>query len=105
MRRYSNSFDHLRVRNATMASRPVRNSERLRQWLSTEYTSETFSGFREFQPSSPARTLRMAVSCVNGGTKFACTLGVICCLLKAWGLRRGSWLLRRAQPDTDGPYC
>src|SRR5687768_11324655 len=68
MRRYSRSFSHLRVRNSKIALRPEKISLRFRQRLSKVYARLTFSGLREFQPSSAARTLRTAVSCVNGGT-------------------------------------
>src|SRR6266446_4146036 len=51
-----------------MASRPVMNSARLRQMLSTVYASETRSGSRLFQASSASRTFWMAESRSNGGT-------------------------------------
>src|SRR5258705_487183 len=39
IRRYSCSFAHLRVRNATIAALPSKNSPRLRQRLSSVYSS------------------------------------------------------------------
>src|SRR5262245_44214659 len=50
-----------------MAGRPLKNSERLRQALSTVYASDTRSGSREFHASSAARAFCAAVSRVNGG--------------------------------------
>src|ERR1700723_2570699 len=68
IRRYSCSLLHLRVRNATIAARPSKNSERLRQRLSSVYASDTRSGSREFQASSAMRAFWAAVSLVNGGS-------------------------------------
>src|SRR5882672_12148206 len=51
-----------------MASRPCRNSARLRQRLSTVYASATRAGSRVFQASSAMRAFCAAVSMVNGGS-------------------------------------
>src|SRR3954468_8207132 len=51
-----------------MASRPVTNSARLRQTLSTVYESDTRSGSRLFQASSAIRIFWMAEFRSNGGT-------------------------------------
>src|SRR6267142_1648312 len=50
-----------------MASRPVRNSERLRQTESTVYASATRCGSRVFQASSARRTFWTAVWASKGG--------------------------------------
>src|SRR3954465_5879139 len=50
-----------------MASRPEKNSARLRHWLSLVETNAPRSGSREFQPSSARRTFCTALSRVNGG--------------------------------------
>src|SRR4051812_13939177 len=68
MSRYSSSRAHLRVRKATMSLRPWRNSDRLRQRLSSVYARDTASGSREFQASSALRAFRAAVSAVKGGS-------------------------------------
>src|SRR4051794_20191587 len=67
-RAYSCSRSHLRVRNATIASRPVKNSSRLRHCESSVYAAATRSGSRVFQASSAAWTFWRAVSSVKGGT-------------------------------------
>jgi len=46
---------------------PFTNSERFRHRESTEYARATFSGSREFQPSSARRTFWIADCRVNGG--------------------------------------
>jgi hypothetical protein len=51
-----------------MASRPTRNSERLRQTLSVVYARATWDGSRVFQASSALRTFSTAVSKVKGGS-------------------------------------
>src|SRR5258708_19908597 len=43
------------------------NSDRLRHRLCALYARATFSGLREFHPSSAARTFSVAVSRVKGG--------------------------------------
>src|SRR6266849_4821053 len=51
-----------------MASRPCRNSERLRQRLSVVYASATRAGSRVFHASSAIRAFCAAVSAVKGGS-------------------------------------
>src|SRR5215475_6693002 len=51
-----------------MASRPCRNSARLRHRLSTVYASATRAGSRVFQASSAMRAFCAAVSAVKGGS-------------------------------------
>src|SRR6185295_3902192 len=51
-----------------MASRPRKNSARLRHTLSGVYASATFCGSRPFQASSTSRTLRTAASRSKGGS-------------------------------------
>src|SRR6185295_15530582 len=51
-----------------MASRPRKNSARLRHTLSGVYASATFCGSRPFQASSARRTLRTAASRSKGGS-------------------------------------
>src|SRR5277367_2183659 len=51
-----------------MASRPCRNSARLRQRLSAVYASATRAGSRVFQASSARRALSADVSTVKGGS-------------------------------------
>src|SRR5579862_8188222 len=53
-----------------ICSRPLTNSARLRHRQSMVYANATRCGSREFQPFSAPRTLRIAVSRVNGGTNF-----------------------------------
>src|SRR5258708_7098796 len=60
-----------------ISARPVRNSERFRQRLSTVEPRETCSGLREFQLSSAARTFRIAVSLVNGGASVTMAFGCV----------------------------
>src|SRR6202789_477555 len=67
MSRESSSRDHLCVRNAWMASRPCKNSARLRHRLSVVYASATRAGSRVFHASSAMRAFCAAVSEVNGG--------------------------------------
>src|SRR6266849_2380951 len=51
-----------------MASRPWKNSARLRQRLSTVYASATRAGSRAFHASSAMRVFCAAVSAVKGGS-------------------------------------
>src|SRR5476651_150077 len=74
MSRYSFSFCHLRVRNASISARPPKNSDRLRHMLSGVYASATFAGSRPFHATSASRTFCAAVSAVNGGTGGRLTL-------------------------------
>ena len=60
-----------------MASRPVKNSSRLRHWESSEYALATTSGSRVFHAFSAAFTFARAVSSVKGGK-----IGVI----TVWGV-------------------
>src|SRR3984957_6111807 len=50
-----------------ISCRPLMNSDRFPHFESTVYARHTFSGAREFQPSSAPRTFRIALSLVNGG--------------------------------------
>ncbi len=50
-----------------MASRPVKNSSRLRHWQSSEYALATTSGLRVFHAFSAACTFARADSSVKGG--------------------------------------
>src|SRR5215212_7472772 len=51
-----------------MASRPSRNSSRLRHFESGVYASDTFSGSRLFQASWAILTFCRALSSLKGGT-------------------------------------
>src|SRR3954468_4605957 len=100
-----------------MASRPVKNSSRLRQSESSVYAIATRSGSRVFHASSAACTLRRAVSSVNGGTGGrgstggkgtpfrrtgglrSCTGGTTFALVRgAW---HGAWCWERLAPELE----
>src|SRR4028119_2474315 len=59
-----------------MASRPSKNSSRLRHFESSAQASATLSGSRVFQPSWAALTFCLAVPSSNGGTG-----GLVCCFI------------------------
>jgi hypothetical protein len=58
----------VRLNKSLIASRPLKNSSRLRHSESSVLARETFSGSYVFHASSAALTLCLAVSSLNGGT-------------------------------------
>src|SRR5215213_3958290 len=80
-RRLSSSLAHLRLRNATISSRPSKNSSRLRHLESSVYASDTFSGLRVFHASWAIFTFCLAVSSSNGGSGgLTCCSSPLCCI-------------------------
>src|SRR5262245_55885658 len=86
------------MRNWTIASRPAKNSERLRHTLSGVYANETRTGSRVFQASSAMRTFVAADSESKGGNGGLGFSGV---LIINGGVRRLT--MGAATPDQRRP--
>src|SRR5215208_5556825 len=82
-RRLSSSLAHLRFRNATISSRPSKNSSRLRHFESSVYASDTFSGSRVFHASWATLTFCLALSSSKGGTGGRTSwFSPLCCICR-----------------------
>src|SRR6185312_14497007 len=84
-----------------ISARPLTNSARLRQRLSSVYARATRSGSRVFHASSAARTFCAAVSAVKGGRGGRLDIGSLRSLIaRYWVARTVEAPLRAVKNDT-----